>query len=96
METSRRKLQRFGSVAFTLIGAGLLFIAIFWPRVVADFLRSRLTVTLGAALIGGLASLLHPELCRRVLRATCEFRKATDDVTRKIRGGDDDDGPHAA
>ena len=96
METSRHRLQRFGTAAFTLIAAGSLLMAFLLPRVVGDVLHSRLTETLVAALFGGMALLLYPEVCRRVLQAICEMWKAMDDVTRKVRGDDDDDGPHAA
>jgi len=96
METSRHRLHRVSSAAFALVAVGSLVLANLWPREVAEVLRSRLAVSLIAVWSGSIALCLHPELRAGLLQGIREFRKATGNVTREIRGDDDDDGPRAA
>jgi hypothetical protein len=96
METSRHKLQRAGSAAFALVAVVLVVLAILWPPVVAEMLRSRLGISLIAVWSVGFAFLLHPELSAGLARGIREFQKATRQVIREIRGDDDDDDSHAA
>ena len=96
MTSHRHRLQRIGSAAFALTALGLLLLAILWPPVVAEVLHSRLAVSLSAVWSGGFALLLHPQLSAGLAEGIREFRKATREVTREIRGDDDDDDPHAA
>lgn len=97
MEISRHRLQRAGSAAFALAALGLLVLAILWSPAVAEMLRSRLAVSLIAVWSGGVAFLLHPELSAGLAQGLREFRKASQQVTRELRGDDDDDDdPHAA
>ena len=96
MTSHRQKLQRIGSTAFALTALGLLLLAMLWPPVVAEVLHSRLAVSLIAVWSGGFALLLHPKLSAGLAEGIREFGKATREVTREIRGDDDDDDPHAA
>jgi hypothetical protein len=94
MTFQRYKLQKLGSGAFALAALGLVLCAILWPSPVADLLRSRLAAVLLSIGSGGLACVLHPEVSAGLALGFREFRKATREVIREIRG-DDDDGPHA-
>ena len=96
METSRHRLQRVGSATLALAALALIVLAIFWPLGVAELLHSRLAVSLIAAWFAGFALFLHPELSAGLLLGIREFGRAVGDVTREIRGDDDDDGPRAA
>src|SRR6266498_1800782 len=94
MTSHRHKLQRMGSAAFALAALGLLLLAVLWPPVLAEVLHSRLAVSLIAVWSGGFALLFHPELSAGLVEGIREFGKATQEVTREIRGDDDDDDPH--
>ena len=96
MEIPRHRLQRVGCAAFALTAVALLVLAILWPPVVAEMLRSRLVILLIAVWNGGFALLLHPELSTELTHGARAFWKAIQDLTREIRGDDDDDGPHGA
>lgn len=95
MSSHQYRLQRVGSRAFALAALALLVCAVLWPPVIAEVLRSRLAVALLAVWSGGFAGLLHPEVSARVALGLREFGKATREVTREIRGDDDDDDPSA-
>jgi len=77
----------FGAVAF-------LALAVLWPPVVAEMVRSGWVPLVMAVRSIGLAILLHPEVSSGLARGFREFRKALEEVTEEI-GGDDDDGPRA-
>ena len=96
METSKRRWQRAGSAGFTLVAAGLLAVVICWPTAVEEVLRSRLAISLIAVWTAGFAFMLHPQLSAGFAQGIREFCKAVRQVAREMRGGDDDDGPHAA
>jgi len=89
-----RQIQRTSSSSCALVGIALLACAAFWPPRAADFFRSpRAAVLLGVWFCGS-AVLLHPEVPGRLAQAWREFQKATIEVSREIRGDDDDDDPH--
>ena len=92
---SRHTLQVVGGRSLALATLGLGVLAIFWPSPVAEVLHSRLAVLLMTVWCAGFALFLHPELCARLSLGIHEFRKATGEVMREIRGDDDDDGPRA-
>ena len=95
MKTSAHRLQRGSSVVLAFAALAFVVLAILWPAAIADIFHSRWVLSVLATWSIGLAIFLHPEISSGLARGFREFRKASDEVAREIRG-DDDDGPRAA
>ena len=89
-------MQQVGSAGLAFAAFGLLVLAVRWPEAVAEVLHSRLLISLLAVWTGALAFFLHPELRAGLALGIREFRRASEEVARELRGDDDDGGPHAA
>jgi len=76
-----------------LVGLALLAFAVFWPPRAAEIFRSPQAAVLLGVWFCGSAVLLHPEVPGRLAWGWREFQKATIEVSREIRGDDDDDEP---
>jgi hypothetical protein len=77
-----------------VLGLALLVCAALWPTQTAGLLHSRLLAALLGAWCCGSAVFLHPEVSAGMVQGFREFRKATHQVAREIRGDDDDDDSH--
>jgi hypothetical protein len=96
MQLQLQRIRRAGSAGFGLVGLALLVCAALWPNQAARVFHSPWFAALLGAWCCGSAVLLHPQISAGMARGFREFRKASAQVAREIRGDDDNDGgPHA-
>lgn len=96
MHLHRQRLRIAGCLCFLLAALTLLAGALFWTPLVERLFRSRLFVELLGVWCGVCGTLLYTGLRAGLAQGIRNFRDATRDVIRDMRGDDGDDGPHAA